>query len=317
MFECLYGFTPFACDDRHNTKLKILKHKSTLEFPRWEPPFQPSREAIDLIMQLLVEKERRLCSRRYQLNDYTTQFIAGRPIRFPADKTNKNYQGHFVYADDADDLKRHSFFRQIQWDQLLCQKPPFQPKVKNWEDTKYFDDDQSISDIDESSSEDGDELVAEKRRTVAAPGSKASQHYQEDQHIVPSMAIMPDGICENPLMPVPANHAGEKVQDTLATKSKSKKTKEPKRPRDKILRDPKVGKVALQARKDGAFMGYAYRKAKGVQDVINEVVESHYPEWAPGAIEHDLAHEKRVFLEARGQMEHAGQGLLKQEVVGA
>lgn len=58
MYECLYGYTPFACEDRHNTKLKILKHKHTLTFPECEPARQPTRAALDLMQCLLVEKEK-------------------------------------------------------------------------------------------------------------------------------------------------------------------------------------------------------------------------------------------------------------------
>jgi len=69
----LLGFTPFACEDRHKTKLKILKHKESLKFPNelLEVSKPPSVEALDIISRLLVEKEHRLCSRRYELNDYT------------------------------------------------------------------------------------------------------------------------------------------------------------------------------------------------------------------------------------------------------
>lgn len=70
------GFTPFACEDRHNTKLKILKHRETLRFPQLHESPQPvSLEAFDLMRKILVEKEQRLCSRRYELNDYTRKFV--------------------------------------------------------------------------------------------------------------------------------------------------------------------------------------------------------------------------------------------------
>lgn len=67
------GFTPFACDDRHKTKLKILKHSETLHIPDelFEPSKRLSIEATDVLRRILVEKEYRLCSRRYELNDYT------------------------------------------------------------------------------------------------------------------------------------------------------------------------------------------------------------------------------------------------------
>lgn len=36
--------------------------------------------------------------------------------------------------------------------------------------------------------------------------------------------------------------------------------KEKKRPRDKLLRDPQVGRAVLELRKKGAFVGYTYRR---------------------------------------------------------
>ncbi|ETN39174.1 uncharacterized protein HMPREF1541_05397 [Cyphellophora europaea CBS 101466] len=290
MFECLYGYTPFACEDRHSTKLKILKHKQTLAFPAVPHPHEPSQEALDLMMQLLVEKEKRLCSRKYHLNDYTIQMVGSRAIRFPADKRNQNYQGYFVYPDDADDLKRHHFFKHIQWDTLLHKRPPFVPKVKDWEDTKYFDEDQPISDIDEaSSSEDEVEEEATKENCVPVilSGSKASQHHQEDQHIVPSIALKPSGTVVRPMTPIskplsprPSSPEAlvEKVQGSPlppeTNKPAKQKKRDKKRPRDKILRDREFGKAALQLRKNGAFMGYSYRRPTGVEEVLKEVCDT-------------------------------------------
>jgi hypothetical protein len=44
-------------------------------------------------------------------------------------------------------------------------------------------------------------------------------------------------------------------------KRKSHK-KDKKRPRDKILRDPEVGRTVLEIRKKGAFIGYTYRRPR-------------------------------------------------------
>ncbi|KPI39244.1 Serine/threonine-protein kinase cbk1 [Cyphellophora attinorum] len=291
--------------------MKILKYKTSLMFPDIGPEKQPpSFEAIDLIRSLLTGKERRLCSRKYELNDYTTQLIAGRPIRFPADKSNRNYQGYFVYADDADDLKCHAYFRHIPWDDLIHRRPPFVPRVNGWEDTRYFDEDQPISDIDENSTED-EEDDKENQTPVAAPGSKASsQHQQEDQQIVPSLALKsppatPQEQFQNPLMTPPPTAGKLPGSQTLVDspcKSPRKIKKEKKRPRDKILRDPKVGKEALQARKEGAFMGYSYRKAKGIQDVLDEILEAQFPGW--------------TLDEASENVKHIVGGTAKKETVG-
>jgi hypothetical protein len=52
---------------------------------------------------------------------------------------------------------------------------------------------------------------------------------------------------------------------------KKKAKKEKKRPRDKILRDMQTGKLALDMRRRGAFLGYAYRKPKGLEALLDRV----------------------------------------------
>lgn len=290
MFECMYGYTPFACKDRHDTKMKILKHKSTFNFPRKDIVYQPSYEAMDVMVRLIVDKEKRLCSRKYRINDYTTQLIAGRPIKFVTDKHHKNYEGYFVYPDDAEDLKRHPFFNGIPWDTMLDRRPPFRPNVSHWEDTKYFEEDNPVSDIDEASSEAETSSVVrskENNALISSPGSKTSQHQQEDQHIIPSVAIKPsmvmppnmdcaEGIASPAALP-PSDGQAKAVMDSAPPAAK--KHKEKKRARDKILRDPDVGSIALELRRERAFMGYAYSKPKRVEDLIDEVMDAHNAEW--------------------------------------
>lgn len=50
--------------------------------------------------------------------------------------------------------------------------------------------------------------------------------------------------------------------DTMGKAQRPKK--ERKRPRDKLLRDPVLGRKALELRKKGAFLGYTYRRIKPV-----------------------------------------------------
>jgi hypothetical protein len=54
----------------------------------------------------------------------------------------------------------------------------------------------------------------------------------------------------------PANVDSQKAPAT-------KKKRERKRPRDKILRDKGVGKTALEIRKRSVFLGYTYRRPMG------------------------------------------------------
>ena len=262
MYECLYGYTPFACEDRHSTKLKILKHKQTLKFPQMEPPLQPSYEALDFISQLLVEKEKRLCSRKYELNDHMRK---------------RSNNGLFVYADDADSIKKHHFFRNIVWDEMLSRRPPFVPRVKGWEDTKYFDEEHTISDIDIDSSEDVPNVLERKPARPASSDTKiGSKHHQEDQHIVPSAAVklqMPEA---SAMMTGGAQGVvtwkDEKLEDTIVEPS-PRKRKEKKRPRDKILRD-RIGRIAMGMRKECSFLGYVYGRPMSTDEVIKETLQN-------------------------------------------
>lgn len=341
MYECLYGYTPFACDDRHQTKLKILQHKKTLVFPQPDAVPEPSIEALDLMMSLLVEKEKRLCSRQYESNDYSRKIHGGRVVRCIADKNHQKYRGFFVYAGDAEDIKRHSFFRDIDWDTLHLRRPPYIPRVRGWDDTKYFQEEEPISDIDTATTVDETTPAVGAGITVQHSQEKASQvsqHHQEAQNIVPSTSLKPP--CDNSAMPdgdlgggsgsqsrlIPARQnetpmtGGTLVgtrghmdaqADTVATENVKMKAKkrEKKRPRDIILRDPVAGPAALETRKRGAFLGYEYRQPVLVKDIVEHVVSEDvartrskdHLQGGDGQ-DRDLAFETRVLLDAAAQM---------------
>ena len=120
---------------------------------------------------------------------------------------------------------------------------------------------------------------------VAEQGSKASQHQHEDQHIVPSTALRldagqgvltmksPDG---NEIAALPINNPMPAPACTENFPPLSKKKKEKRRPRDKILRDPESGKTAMKMREQGAFLGYAYHRPKAVEEVVAETLREEY-----------------------------------------
>ena len=334
MYECLYGHTPFACESRQDTKLRILKHQNTLSFPNG-PPEQPpiSFHGLDLMMALIVEREDRLSSHVYQLNDYVQRRAFSNPGLI-GDKSTQycDHKGHFVFPNDAIDLKRHRFFRNIPWDELHMRRPPFVPRVKHGEDTKYFDEDGTISDISDSSDDEemagrapadglcptNDKKRSEIKLTKKVPGSAVSHHQHEDQKIIPSVGLkmmIPNdqadatyeeidvGKTPNPLISPDLVHAEKQdvgmkspsnegstttlvgcpmtaVADHVDSiqlageQAKKKQKKEKKRPRDKILRDAKCAKVAMDMRKKGAFLGYEYiRPNVSPVDVITEALQ--------------------------------------------
>ncbi|KAJ5093232.1 hypothetical protein N7456_009093 [Penicillium angulare] len=246
---CLYGFTPFACENRHDTKIKILQHGRSLQFPREKPTDKlVSQDAINLISQILQERQYRLCSQKYQAND----MLAGRPVTaqflYSMDPRYRNITSYFVYPNDAADIKAHPFFRGTRWNELHLTQPPLIPRVKNWEDTRYFDDWKSVGNIEEAL-HTSDSEGSEDHEDVLDPAADGDIDplnnfvYQDQQ---PPAA----GTVAN------ARTGPQKPQE-------AEKRREKKRPRDKILRDKKIGRTALEIRKRGAFLGYTYRRPKG------------------------------------------------------
>ncbi|KAJ0419448.1 hypothetical protein BJY00DRAFT_302187 [Aspergillus carlsbadensis] len=239
LYECLYGFTPFASEDRHKTKLKIHHHLQTLYFPVHRPSDKlVSAEAIDLINALLQEKEFRLSSNKYKVNDA----LSARPSKcffYKPDPSSQNYQGLFVYPNDAADIKTHPFFRGLNWVDIHRMSPPFIPKVRGWEDTRYFEDGDYPSDHDDETT---DSDVEQPRDDKVPRKAKSKQPIE-------------------PALTHPLAVDGNKDVEKPAVK---KKHKEPRRPRDKILRDKRLRRTVLEMRKKGAFLGYTYRRPKGV-----------------------------------------------------
>ncbi|KAI9823572.1 MAG: hypothetical protein M1832_002353 [Thelocarpon impressellum] len=227
MYECLFGYTPFCMENRQETKLKILHHPMSLTFPS---DVKVSHKAVDLIENILREKEIRLCSKKYSVNDFKlSPREQGQLLAIRADKTAPGYHGRYVYADDAGDLKKHPFFRGINWERQHESRPPFVPKVKNVEDTRYFDEDEAVSDVDDASSY-----------------SSALEHLGQPDE---------DGEVFHDARELSAERS-----EKLRVAEKAPRRVEKRRARDKILRDGGVGKHALELRKLGAFKGYTYRR---------------------------------------------------------
>ncbi|KAL8832388.1 MAG: hypothetical protein Q9191_000307 [Dirinaria sp. TL-2023a] len=238
LYECLYGYTPFVCENRQDTKIKILNNATSLKFPSPEPTDKRERvsfEAMELINSLLQEKEHRICSKKYKFNDHQhSKRMPGHLMTSRADKQSRDYQGYYVYPDDATDIKAHPFFHGLSWDRLHLSRPPFVPDVKSREDTKYFDDEEPISDVDDASSSSS---VPDDNRSEETDA--AGQTTQVDGAL-----------------------GQQNEQGAIGAMRKVGKGKQKKRPRDRVLRDKAVGRQALELRKKGAFIGYTYRRPR-------------------------------------------------------
>ncbi|KAG9193319.1 kinase [Alternaria panax] len=253
LYECLYGCTPFFCDNRPATKARILDHTRWLRFPSEQRyarpnidrvPLMPvSRNAIDLMMRLLEERQDRLSAKRYRENDWALRDKAVGARR----NRNVNTTGHIVYPNDAEDIKSHPFFRNIQWSQLHQTRPPFVPRVHGGQPiTKYFDDEAEI---------------------MSASDHLDSSSYEAIRGAVVSDIV--DLVGENETTPLVQPTAQQKDITTpaqalyaKALQDMKRRKREKKRPRDKLLRDPEVGRTVLEIRKKGAFVGYTYRRPR-------------------------------------------------------
>lgn len=94
------GFPPFYSENSKDTCKKILNWKKYLRFPS---NVKVSDEVKDLMSLLINDVDKRL-----------------------------GYHG-------AEEIKRHPWFRGIDWNNLRSMKPPFIPKITSESDTKYFE----------------------------------------------------------------------------------------------------------------------------------------------------------------------------------
>ncbi|KAF1983536.1 kinase-like protein [Aulographum hederae CBS 113979] len=298
LFECLYGHTPFFSENRQLTKEKILRHYETLDFPTVPRYARPQSDkiplphvsfsAIDLMQQILQEKDHRLSSRKYRDNDLSSHVRnsrrnsrAGNAHHHGATRYPTAQSPNFVFADDAEAIKLHPFFGGVRWDRMTAgrETPPFVPRVGGGQSiTKYFEDEEDIlsskedvagSSGSESDKENMDPLVASKvdrnGNVVVDVDTRKVEQEREEKETTPTP--------QNPLNPnkppdsqtaTPTQVTTEKATEKDKNKDKKKPRKEKKRPRDRILRDPQLGRKALDVRKKRAFLGYTYRRPEGL-----------------------------------------------------
>ncbi|KAJ5383952.1 hypothetical protein N7517_001863 [Penicillium concentricum] len=220
---------------------EVIRGEITLRFPREKSTDKlVSQDAMDLVTRILQEREYRLCSPKYQAND----ILNGRPVStqmlYSMDPRYRNIASYYVYPNDAADIKIHPFFRGIRWQDLHMCQPPMIPRVRNWEDTRYFDDWKLPGDVAENAGFDSEDAD------------------QEPDEIAPAnQEISPVKDTEPPVAETTPRAAQEQAKD-------AEKKKEKKRPRDKILRDKQMSKTVLDIRKKGAFLGYTYRRPNDV-----------------------------------------------------
>ena len=211
-------------------------------------PLMPvSRNAIDLMMRLLEDRQDRLSCKRYRENDWVLRDKAIGARRYRSFKAT----GHIVFPNDAEDIKAHPFFRDIQWSTLHLTRPPFVPRVHGGQPiTKYFDDEAEIMSASDHLDSSSYEVTQEQMNgATVVEGAKPLGKEESIPTVVPAVRQ------KNGSSPA----YGQICQGFQKIK---RRKKEKKRPRDKLLRDPEVGRLVLETRKKGAFFAYTYRRPR-------------------------------------------------------
>jgi protein-serine/threonine kinase len=242
-------------------------------------PHKPvvSRRCQDLIRSVIQEKEHRLCSKRYKLNDQPS-----------GSSKHYDYAGRYVYPNDAEDIKSHKWFRDIQWDRIHTMVPPFVPNIKSVDDTHYFDEEEPISDFSESVS--GAPPTAEEVSQALKVFNRETQ-------------VLAKGFIERPHDSVKLRKV-EKEIDSFLLPDEQKEylkafvkqygRKEKKRPRDRLLRDKDTAPKVLELRKKGAFLGYTYRRFRPAGQSIGKASASRQ-----GSVVGSVASKRTVWHRAR------------------
>lgn len=281
LFECLYGHTPFLSEDggRHATKQNIVRHKETFAIP--PQPFI-SRRGHHLITSLICDQEERLSSPRYRVSP--TSCPGGFTIR---GRQHRRADRPIVFPYDAEDIKQHPWFRDVPWERLSQIHPPWAPYISGQSDTRYFEEEEPVSDWSESvrsnssASEDHDRTTPIAHhgggfgfescfaRPFAFHGSQRKLALlNKDLKLLPRH--LRSGLVEfinSPYDSQRLNRIDREVEALVPNHDMQERVKsfvrkfgrkERKRPRDRLLRDKKVKDTVLQIRRESAFLGYSY-----------------------------------------------------------
>ena len=211
---------------------------------------------------MLQEKEHRLCSKKYLVNDYEEEKGSHtRPATTVLSHQSQDVQRNFVFSDDATDIKAHPFFHGIPWDRLHLTKAPEVPDVKSCYDTKYSDEAEPVSDLDDASS----------TSSLQEQVLKAQEEYEEEIAAAFAATTNEQDITDKEnnnaniiLAETTKADLADAVGEAVVAGKKGARAKEKRRPRDRILRNTTVAKQVLDIRKRGACLGYTYRRPRPI-----------------------------------------------------
>jgi protein-serine/threonine kinase len=122
MFECLVGYPPFCSESTHETYQKIINWPHYLAFP---DDVHLSREAEDLIRRCVPQ-------RHFSAPCFFSCFL----LKY----------GRLICSPDrrlaVEQIKKHSFFYGVDWEQIREIDAPFVPRLRSITDTSYFPTDE-------------------------------------------------------------------------------------------------------------------------------------------------------------------------------
>lgn len=234
--------------------LTFQKHQQTFAFPQ-KPAV--SNRCQDLIRRIIQEKQDRLSSKRYRSKDLAMM------------NGNRDYAGRYVYANDAEEIKAHRWFKDIQWDRIHLMTPPFVPAIKSLDDTQYFDEEEPISDFSSSQEYQPDP-------PTEAEIDKALRCFNRETQIMAREFVT--GTYDSVrLRKIEKDIEGfimsAEQKEYLRGFVRAYGRKERKRPRDKLLRDRENAGKVLEIRRREAFLGYSYRRIRREETLRTEIGE--------------------------------------------
>lgn len=169
-----------------------------------------------------------------------------------------DFFGRYVFPDDAEDIKSHRWFKNVPWERLHTLSPPFVPHIHSPDDTRYFDESGSIDDMTD---------------TIGKKTGISPNHIREILYeFRPSFQDLAIELVAEPYDTIKLCHIDQRIEmepkvtatekDVLKHFMRMYGNKERKRPRDRILRDEKTKDIALDVRKQTAFIGYTWRRMR-------------------------------------------------------
>ncbi|GME24343.1 agc ndr protein kinase [Neofusicoccum parvum] len=295
LYECLYGQTPFYCQDRKDTKQKIVHHHHFLSFPpeqRWGgPPTERfplaavSYAAMSLIKSLLTDKEIRLSSPQYRENDVCHDF----PPRYHL----RNHHRSFSLRSPVAASLQHASTAPLPGalsgtHRHVSASATGMPQQNHQRSFVFPDDAREIKEHPFFRGIDWGRLHLIRPPFVPQirAGQDLTKYFDDETQILSSgdNADDPDAdslstsaadansnraadrgsanaaVNESELLVGAAGACAEREK----TKGRAKNRKEKRRPRDKLLRDPLLKRQVMEARKKGAFVGYTYRRPREI-----------------------------------------------------